>query len=74
MVEVKFLSKGDKFKHKGYEHKVIDKNDIFVIAKRVAFDGFTRYFLKDIRVEQVFIDRTQKVNPNHEISDRWKRG
>ena len=52
MVEAGTLKIDDFFLHKGFKYKVIDKNNIFVVAFRQPYDGITRYYLHAIEVEK----------------------
>ena len=45
MIEVGRLKIKDVFIYKNFTYKVIDKNNIFIVAVRKDFDGITRYFL-----------------------------
>ena len=52
MVEVGTLHTKDIFYHKGHEYKVLENSSMFIIAKKIPYDGITRYFLKSIKVEK----------------------
>jgi len=72
MIEVGKLKVKDVFYYKDYTYRVIDKNNIFIVAVRKEFDGITRYFLHKIDVE-IKTNTSLKNNPNHEITDRYAR-
>ena len=73
MIEVGRLKVKDVFIYKNYMYRVIDKNNIFIVAVRKEFDGITRYFLHAIEVEKESFDTFLKKNPNHDITDRYAR-
>ena len=73
MVEVGILKIKDKFYYKGYQYKVIDKNNVFVVAFRQPYDGITRYYLHAIEVEPRTKTTFLNNNPNHDITDRYAR-
>ena len=73
MVEVGILKIKDKFYYKGYQYKVIDKNNVFVVAFRQPYDGITRYYLHAIEVEPRTKTTFLNNNPNHDITDRYRR-
>ena len=52
MVEVGSLKIDDFFWYKDYKYKVIDKNNVFVVAFRQPYDGITRYYLHAIEVKK----------------------
>ena len=73
MVEVGTLHCKDTFHHKGHEYKVLENSSMFIIAKRIPYDGITRYFLKSIKVEKKLNDTFWKKNPDYDITDRYAR-
>jgi len=73
MVEAGTLKIDDIFIYKGFKHKVIDKNNIFVVAFRQPYDGMTRYYLHSIEVEKKPKTTFINNNPNHDITDRYRR-
>jgi len=72
MIEAGTLKINDVFFYKNYAYRVIDKNNIFVVAFRLEYDGITRYFLHSIEVEKP-IKKSFLDNPNHDITDRYAR-
>ena len=73
MIEAGKLKEKDVFIYKNYTYRVIDKNNIFIVATRIEFDGITRYFLHSIEVEKVTKTSFKNNNPNHDITDRYAR-
>lgn len=73
MIEVGTLKIDDVFIYKNYTYRVIDKNNIFIVAVRKDFDGITRYFLHSIEVEKETKTSFKNNNPNHDITDRYAR-
>lgn len=73
MIEVGTLKIKDKFYYKGYQYKVIDKNNVFVVAVRQPYDGITRYYLHAIEVKKKTKTTFLNNNPNHDITDRYRR-
>jgi len=73
MIEAGKLKEKDVFFYKNFTYRVIDKNNIFIVAVRVDFDGITRYFLHSIEVEKVTKTSFKNNNPNHDITDRYRR-
>ena len=73
MIEVGTLKIDDVFFYKNYTYRVIDKNNIFIVAVRKDFDGITRYFLHSIEVESKTKTSFLNNNPNHDITDRYRR-
>tara|TARA_R100001198_G_scaffold80934_1_gene53692 strand:+ start:347 stop:568 length:222 start_codon:yes stop_codon:yes gene_type:complete len=73
MVEVGTLNTKDIFYHKGHEYKVLENTSMFIIAKKIPYDGITRYFLKSIKVEKKLKDTFWKKNPDYDITDRYAR-
>jgi len=73
MIEVGRLKTKDVFIYKNYAYKVVDKNNIFIVAVRKEFDGITRYFLHSIEVEKETKTSFKNNNPNHDITDRYAR-
>ncbi len=73
MVEVGTLHTKDIFYHKGHEYKVLENSSMFIIAKKIPYDGITRYFLKSIKVEKKLKDTFWKKNPDYDITDRYAR-
>lgn len=73
MIEVGKLKVKDVFIYKNYEYRVVDKNNIFIVAVRKEFDGITRYFLHSIEVEKEVETIFKNNNPNHDITDRYAR-
>lgn len=73
MIEVGKLKTKDVFIYKNYTYRVIDKNNIFIVAVRKEFDGITRYFLHSIEVEKEVETIFKNNNPNHDITDRYRR-
>ena len=72
MVEIGTLHIKDVFYHKGYQYKVIEDSSMFIVAKRIPYDGITRYFLKSIKVEKKLKDTFWTKNPDYDITDRWQ--
>mgnify|MGYP003120076660 CR=1 FL=1 len=72
MIEVGRLKVKDVFIYKNYMYRVIDKNNIFIVAVRKEFDGITRYFLHAIEVEKEIKTSFKNNNPNHDITDRFR--
>ena len=72
MVEVGSLKIDDIFCYKDYKYKVIDKNNVFVVAFRQPYDGITRYYLHAIEVEPRTKTTFLNNNPNHDITDRYR--
>ena len=73
MIEAGKLKEKDVFFYKNYTYRGIDKNNIFIVATRIEFDGITRYFLHSIEVEKVTKTSFKNNNPNHDITDRYAR-
>jgi hypothetical protein len=73
MVEVGTLHTKDIFYHKGHEYKVLENSSMFIIAKKIPYDGITRYFLKSIKVEKKLKDTFWTKNPDYDITDRYAR-
>ena len=73
MIEVGTLKINDVFFYKDYTYKVIDKNNIFIVATRIEFDGITRYFLHSIEVKKLIKKSFFNNNPNHDITVRYAR-
>ena len=73
MVKVGTLHTKDIFYHKGHEYKVLENSGMFIIAKKIPYDGITRYFLKSIKVEKKLKDTFWKKNPDYDITDRYAR-
>jgi hypothetical protein len=73
MVEVGTLHTKDIFYHKGHEYKVLENSSMFIIAKKIPYDGITRYFLKSIKVEKKLKDTFWTKNPDYDITDRYRR-
>jgi hypothetical protein len=72
MVEVGILKIKDVFYHKGHKYKVLEDSNTFIIAKKIPYDGITRYFLKSIKVEKKLKDSFWLNNPDYDITDRWQ--
>ena len=73
MIEAGKLKIKDVFIYKNYTYRVIDKNNIFIVATRIEFDGITRYFLHSIEVKKLIKKSFLNNNPNHDITDRFRR-
>ena len=73
MVDVGKLKINDVFYYKKFTYRIIDKNNIFVIAVRTDYDGITRYYLHSVKVEKLIKTNYNSNNPNHDITDRYVR-